>query len=68
MNATFITSSEMARLTGIPQCTVVWYANTGVINPQRDSTGRRLFTHADAETLIAHRAAKAARKAHPAAA
>jgi DNA-binding transcriptional MerR regulator len=63
MNATFITSSEMARLTGIPQSTVVWYANTGVITPLRDSTGRRLFTVADAERLIALRAAKAAQKA-----
>jgi DNA-binding transcriptional MerR regulator len=68
MNATFITSSEMARLTGIAQSTVTWYANTGVISPIRDSSGRRLYTHADAETLIQLRAAKASSKARAAAA
>jgi DNA-binding transcriptional MerR regulator len=69
MKATFIASSEMARLTGVPQSSVVYYADKGVINPQRDSNGRRLFTRDDAEKLIAHRQAlKAARKARPAAA
>jgi DNA-binding transcriptional MerR regulator len=64
MKATFIASSEMARITGVPQSSVVYYADKGVINPQRDSNGRRLFTREDAEKLIAYRAAlKESRKA-----
>jgi DNA-binding transcriptional MerR regulator len=65
MEATLITSSGISMLTGIPRTSVIHYSNIGVINPQRDSAGRRLYTRDDAATLIAYRAA---RKAQPAAA
>ena len=67
-NETFITSSEMARLTGVPQPSIVGYANAGVIKPMKDSNGRRLYSRDDVEALIAYRKAKAARKAQPQAA
>jgi DNA-binding transcriptional MerR regulator len=61
--ATFITSSEMARLTGLPQTTVTWHANNGTITPIRDNTGRRLYTREDAAKLIAFCEAKVAKEA-----
>jgi DNA-binding transcriptional MerR regulator len=61
--ATLITSSRISILTGVPMTSIIHYANIGVLNPQKDSNGRRLFSHEDVEKLIAHREAKAAKAA-----
>lgn len=39
--------SAAARVLGISESTLRRYTETGIINPERDSSGRRLFTSAD---------------------
>jgi DNA-binding transcriptional MerR regulator len=63
MEATLMTSSGISFLTRVPHTSVIHYSNIGLLSPIRDSAGRRLYTHADAEKLIAHREAKAAKAA-----
>jgi DNA-binding transcriptional MerR regulator len=60
---TFMTSSGISILCGVPWTSVVHYSNIGVLKPVRDSAGRRLFTMDDVTKLIAYRAAKAAKSA-----
>ena len=64
--ATLMTSSGIAKITGVPQSSIVHYSNIGVINPQRDSVGRRLYTLDDVAKLIAYRDARKAMKAEAA--
>jgi DNA-binding transcriptional MerR regulator len=58
MEATFMTSSGISILTGVPRSSVVHYSNIGILSPQRDSAGRRLYTLDDVTKLIAYRTRK----------
>jgi DNA-binding transcriptional MerR regulator len=55
--ATFMTSSGISMLTGVPRSSIIHYSDIGVLNPQRDSAGRRLYTLDDVTKLLAHREA-----------
>ena len=61
--ATLMTSSGIAKLSGVPQSSIVHYSNIGVINPRRDSVGRRLYTMDDVAKLVAYREARKAQSA-----
>ena len=58
MEATLMTSSGISMLTGVPRSSVVHYSNIGILSPQRDSAGRRLYTLDDVAKLNAYRARK----------
>lgn len=45
----FFGLSAAARVLGIAETTLRRYTETGIVNPERDSSGRRLFTCADIE-------------------
>jgi DNA-binding transcriptional MerR regulator len=47
--------SAAARLVGVSEQTLLRYSKVGIVNPDRDSTGRRLFTDADIERARAFR-------------
>lgn len=64
MQATLMTSSGISIMTGVPRTSIIRYADLGVLNPVRDSSGRRLFTLDDVAKLNAYRARKA-RAAEP---
>jgi DNA-binding transcriptional MerR regulator len=66
MEATFMTSSGISMLTGVPRTSIIHYSDIGVLSPQRDSAGRRLYTKEDVQKLIAYRDAKKAMKAEAA--
>ena len=57
MEATLITSSGISILAGVPRSSVIYYSDIGVLKPQRDSAGRRLYTLDDVARLLAHREA-----------
>jgi DNA-binding transcriptional MerR regulator len=61
MEATFMTSSGISILTGVPRTSVIHYSDIGVLKPQRDSAGRRLYTMDDVAKLVAYREARKAR-------
>jgi DNA-binding transcriptional MerR regulator len=51
------TVSAIARLAGCPESYVRFLEKRGVLSPDKDSTGRRLYAECDAEKIRAHRAA-----------
>lgn len=51
-----LTTTGAAQAAAMPQSTVISLSNRGVVTPQRDSAGRRLFTVVDVATLKAYRA------------
>jgi DNA-binding transcriptional MerR regulator len=61
--ATLMTSSGISIMTGVPRTSIIRYSNLGILQPQRDSAGRRLFTLADVERLNAYRDARKAQAA-----
>jgi DNA-binding transcriptional MerR regulator len=63
MEPTYMTSSGISILAGVPRTSIIQYSDAGILNPVRDSAGRRLFTMDDVTKLIAYRAAKAAKSA-----
>lgn len=46
--------SAFARLLEISENTARRYSNVGIVNPKRDSSGRRLFTPADVDKARAY--------------
>lgn len=53
---TLYTITEAARQAGVSACTMRLYDMRGIIQPQRDSANRRLFTQQDIETARKYRA------------
>lgn len=47
--------SAAARLAGVSESAMRRYSNVGVVNPQRDSAGRRMFSAVDIERARAYR-------------
>jgi MerR-like DNA binding protein len=66
MEATLLTSSGISIMTGVPRTSIIQYSDAGILNPQRDSAGRRLYTLDDVAKLNAYRDAKKAMKAEAA--
>lgn len=51
-----ISIGYVARTLGVSTQAVRYYEMAGVVKPQRDSTGRRLFSEAQVKTLQEYRA------------
>jgi DNA-binding transcriptional MerR regulator len=59
MSAPRHTVSAIARLADCPESYVRFLEKRGIVSPDRDSTGRRLYAPGDAQKIREHRAAAA---------
>lgn len=52
-------TSEAARRIGIAARTMLYYERTGIISPEKDSSGRRLYTESDIDAIRRYRLRRA---------
>lgn len=58
-----LTVSALAKLADCRESYVRFLEKRGVLSPEKDSTGRRLYSASDAERIRAHRASTAKSRA-----